>query len=120
MSLDTSVPGFPEMDDWPTAPVPPVHIKGFGCYRDGGPRGGTFYVDLQDSAWNVFSFFFDRYLGRLCYGYPHDGDDDAAFIRKGSQFESGAFRVIEASALAPEFSEIADRLTYARRWTDQR
>lgn len=41
--------------------------------------------------------------------------------RKGSKFEAEAFGVIEAAAaLAPEFSEIAERLAHARRWTGQR
>jgi hypothetical protein len=103
------------MDDWPIPPVFPVRVSDCGRYRDGGPQGGTYFVDLMDSAGNVFPFFFDRFLGRLCYG-THDGTDNAAFIRKGSKLESEAFAAIEAAALSPEFEQLSDRLTHARRW----
>src|SRR4051794_16141347 len=117
MTLDSSVPGFPELDDWPTPLVRPACIEAFGLYRDGGPQGGTFYVALRDAAGQAFPFFFDRFLGRLCYGRTHDGGDDAAYIRKGSRLESEAFAAIEAAAVAAEFSEVAERLGRARHWT---
>jgi hypothetical protein len=121
MALDTSVPGFPEMDDWPTAPVPPFRLHAFGSYRDPDPWC-TAYVELKDSAGNVYRFFFDRFLGRLCYGSSDEGDD-AAFIRRGSKFESEAFSAIasvaasSAAANDPAYARISESLFYARRWT---
>jgi hypothetical protein len=120
MSLDASVPAYSERYDWPTPPVLTLRIKDFGRYRDGGPQGGTVFVDLEDSAGTVFPFFFDRFLGRLCYGTSHHGSDDAAFIRRGSKFESEVFSAIETAALAPEFSEVAKCLSHARHWTGPR
>jgi hypothetical protein len=121
MALDTFVPGFPEMDDWRTAPEPPFRLHAFGSYRDPDPWC-TVYVELKDSAGTVYRFFFDRFLGRLCYGWSDEGDD-SAFIRKGSKFESEAFSAIESAAAGsaaandPEYSRISESLVYARRWT---
>lgn len=116
MTLDTSIPGFPEIDAWPTDPEPPFHLHDFGTYRDPAPWC-TAYVELKDSAGNVFRFFFDRFLGRLCYG-SSDEAEDAAFIRKGSRFESEAFSAIESAAAGSAgFPMISDSLAFARRWT---
>src|SRR5262249_32447051 len=114
-------PGFPEMDDWPTAPELPFQLHHFGSYRDPDPRC-TVYVELMDTAGAVYRFLFDRFLGRLCYGSYEEGDD-AAFIRKGSKFESEAFLAIESAAASfagrhdSEYSRILESLDYARRWT---
>ena len=51
--LDTSVPGFPELDEWPTVPVPPFRLHDFGRYSDPDPWC-TVYVELRESAGTVY------------------------------------------------------------------
>jgi Zn-dependent M28 family amino/carboxypeptidase len=118
MSFDNSIPGYPELLDWPRAPVPPIQIANCGRYRDGGPQGGTYYVDLVDAEGNRFAFFFDRFLGRLCYGSATESGHDAAFLRRGSRIEQEAIALIEELALdAPQFLELLVRIRHATEWT---
>lgn len=63
MSRDTSIPGYPELYDWPEPLSYPVRISGCGWYRD-----GTYYVDVEDVSGRRSCFFFDHFLGRICYG----------------------------------------------------
>src|SRR6185295_15868038 len=117
MTRDSSIPGYAELDDWPREPAPPLHIKDFGRYRDGGPRGGSFFVDLEDSYGTLFSFFFDRFLGRLCYGSELNDGDDAAFLKRGSRIEAEAFSLIESSAnQLRDGDEVLACLRHARTW----
>lgn len=117
MTRDTSVPCFAEMVDWPVPLARPVRIKNHGRYRDGGPRGGTYYVDLEDANETYIPFFFDRFLGRLCYGSTYETGDDAAFLKPQSKIEREAFALIEELASAsPEFSEVLEHINHARTW----
>ena len=117
MARDESVPGFAELSDWPFTPRPPVRIADYGWYRDGGPQGGTFYVDLEDAEGRRIPFFFERFLGRLCYGSAYETGDDAAFLKKGSRVQSEAFAIIgELAASSPEYAVVAERLERSRRW----
>lgn len=117
MTYDTSIPCFAELDDWPITPHQPLIINSFGRYRDGGPQGGTYYVDLKDAVGIYIPFFFDRFLGRLCYGSTYETGDDAAFLKPGSKLEREAFALIEALAAgSAEYSEVLEKLTHARTW----
>ena len=91
MKNELQIPCFRELSDWPTVPALPFRISHFGRYRDGGPQGGTYAIDLVDSAGAKFPFFFDRFLGRLCYGGNFECGDDAAFIKKGSKLQMELF-----------------------------
>ncbi|WP_367344626.1 hypothetical protein [Stenotrophomonas bentonitica] len=116
MSIDTSVPGYPELSDWPTAPAPPVHISNSGRLRDSGPQGGTYYVDLVDSRGTLYPFFFDRFLGRLCYG-SYESQSDAAFLRRGSRIEEEAVSLIEGlAANNVQDPELLKRIRHAKTW----
>ncbi|WP_339744445.1 hypothetical protein [uncultured Rubinisphaera sp.] len=97
MNIDHSIPGYSTVNDWPRKPQTPFSVKDCGRYRDGGPRGGSFYIDIIDANEHIYSFFFDRMLGRLCWGSGLENDEDAAFIQKGSTLEKEAFEVIESA-----------------------
>jgi hypothetical protein len=117
MNRDTSIPCYAEVFDWPTKPTHPVRIKSHGRYRDGGPRGGTFYVDLEDAKGNIAPFFFDCFLGRLCFGSGYETAPDAAFLRPGSTIEAEAFAIIDQLAISsPEYADVLECLTHARNW----
>lgn len=117
MARDSSIPGFPEISDWPALPKPPLRIASHGVYRDGGPRGGTYYVDLQDAKGALHPFFFDRFLGRLCFGSSYETGDDAAFLKRGSKIETEAFAIIDALASKrAEFSDVLEHLNHAKNW----
>ncbi len=111
MSRDTSNPGYPELYDWPEPLTYPVRISGCGWYRD-----GTYYVDLEDGSGRRQCFFFDHFLGRLCYG-EFEEDEFAAFLRPGSRLEQEAFALIESLARQSEdYAEVIERLRYAKTW----
>lgn len=118
MIRDDSLPGYSELLDWPTQPAQPFVISDFGRRRDGGPRGGTYFVDLKDSNGIVFPFFFDRFLGRLCFGSKCETGEDAAFLRKHSKIQVEAFRIIAALASGSgEHQEVSECLAHAETWT---
>jgi hypothetical protein len=120
MSLDRSIPCFPELINWPTPPVQPLSVANHGWYRDSGVQGGTYYVDLVDANGVRFPFFFDRFLGRLCYGASYETGDDAAFLRPGSQIELEAFQAIYTIASdSPQYAELLSKIQHARTWTAQ-
>lgn len=117
MSLDRSIPGSATLDDWPTPPVPPFQIAFCDILIDAcGPRH-TYILDLVDAQGKHFPFFFDGFLGRLCYG-SHHTDEDAAFIRRGSRLESEAFSAIQAAAPSSEDPKtVLNRLEHAKHWS---
>ena len=96
MTFNYSVPGQPELGTWPSTPEPPFHIDSCDRYRDGGPQGGTLEVVLADGNGFLYPFYFDRFLGRLCYGMYYD--EESTFIQQGSDFEKEAFAIIEFAA----------------------
>jgi hypothetical protein len=119
MSFDTSIPGYAELSDWLIPPNYPVRITFFGRFRDGGPQGGTYGVELEDAEGNRIPFFFDRFLGRLCYGNTHETGEDAAFIKVGSKFEKEAFALIESLATSSEeYKEIMQKLEQAKIYSE--
>ena len=116
MTRDSSVPCFAEIDDWPEPVNGQVRLGAFGRMRDGGPQGGTFYVELIASK-VTYPFFFDRFLGRLCYGADEHAKD-AAYLKRGSRIEQEAFELLENLAKASaRYEEVARCLTHARNWT---
>ncbi len=113
--MTDQVPGYPEISEWPVSPSMPMRIGNFGIYRDPGPHC-TMYVDLVDSDGTVFNFFFDRFLGRLCFG-SIDDDQDAAFIEKGSRIQTQVFAIInELCDGRDEYKDIQSRLELARNY----
>lgn len=114
--MNNRIPGFPEISEWPVEPLLPFRICDFGIYRDPSPHC-TLYLDLVDSNGLVFNFFFDRFLGRLCFGKIADDDDDAAFIKKGSRIQTDVFDIIEKLCDGrDEYDEIQSRLNLARNY----
>ncbi|TCI01069.1 hypothetical protein EZV61_19325 [Corallincola luteus] len=85
--FDRSIPGYTELKGWPKPPVYPESISEICLYRD-----GTVVVSIQGSM----DFFFEPNLGRLCYGDSHKADN-AAFIKKGSHFESELYSYFETA-----------------------
>ena len=113
MTTDDAIPGFAELSDWPIPPTLPLRIGDHGSYRDPRPYC-TYYLNLIDSQGAKYCFFFDRFLGRLCYGQS-DEDDNAAYLKKGSVLQIEAFSIIEKLCRdQPEYAEIQQRLTHAR------
>ena len=118
MPLDRSIPGFAEIDEWPVTPTPPLSIEQFDCYRDGGPRGGTVFVVIADSAQQKYQIFFDRFLGRLCFGATHHEDDGAAFVKVGSPLESSIIDFLDHAISAdPRFADLRDSVQRAKHWS---
>ncbi len=63
-------------------------------------------VTIKGKTGKDIEFFFDRVLGRLCYG-EHESKSNAAYIRKGSDFESEVYAYFELarkSVSADQFS----------------
>lgn len=89
---DRSIPGYTELSGWPIQPSYPEKILAIIIYRDGGTVG----VTIQGKKGQDIEFFFDRFLGRLCYGECEKADD-AAYIKKGSQFEKEVYAYLEAA-----------------------
>lgn len=116
MESEHSIPGFRELCDWPSAPVRPFRIRDCGGYRDPAPYS-SYYVDLVDGEGTLFPLFFERFLGRLCYGRDLHTGEDAAFLEKGSRIQIEAFQAIED--LAPtsnECDQLLKRLERARNY----
>lgn len=119
MSVNTSLASYAELSDWIVIPVFPVIITHFGRYRDGGPQGGTYYIDLEDAKSNKISFFFDKFLGRLCFGSTTETGEDAAFIKVGSRVEKEAFTLLETLAKSSsEYNEIIQKLEQAKTYAE--
>lgn len=87
--LFEGVPGSPEVSTWHVPPQMPLRITHTDIYRD----GGTGMMTVRDSVDRRWTFCFDTFLGRLCTG-AHPCDDDAAFVRPGSQLETDLFAVM--------------------------
>ena len=87
--FDRSIPGYSELIGWPKKPLFPEQITEICLYRD-----GTVVVVVSGDI----EFFFERSLGRLCYGQSHT-DEAAAFIKKGSSFESELYAYLEAARI---------------------
>ena len=91
-SVDDSIPDYRELSSWPIPPAFPAQILGIWIYRDGGTVG----VTIQGHQGQAIEFFFDRFLGRLCYGLS-ETETDAAYIKKGSTFEKEIFDYLESA-----------------------
>lgn len=113
MPLDTSIPGCPEIDEWPVTPAFPVSVAQFDRYRDGGPMGGTAFAILQDANQQRYAICFDRFLGRLCFGGTHTNDSDVAFVRGGSALERSILSIMK-DALSSTSSPSGLREAYTR------
>ena len=103
MDDSSQIPGFREMDDWPTQPVFPLTVTSFDAVR-----GGGHVLDITDSLGTTFPFFFERFLGRLCYGSRDEYSDDAAFVTSSSQFAFDVFDACESAITSGV--DFADRL----------
>lgn len=88
--FDKSIPGYTELSKWPKSPGFPETITGIWLYRDGGTVG----VTITGKNGKDIDFFFDRVLGRLCYG-EHDTKSDAAYIKVGSKLEKEVYSYLE-------------------------
>ncbi|GAB5517719.1 hypothetical protein [Rhodopirellula baltica] len=103
MDDSSQIPGFREMDDWPTSPVYPLSVAFFDAVR-----GGGHVLDIADADGTRFPFFFDRFLGRLCYGSRDEDSDDAAFVANGSKLASDVFDACESAITSG--ADDADRI----------
>jgi hypothetical protein len=113
MPLDDSIPGRATVREWPVAPRYPLRLWSVDRCRDGGPRHGTIVVELIDAAELRTTFFFDRFLGRLCLG-SDERDDSAAFVKKDSSLERELYTVLPGLAGAPDHvSLLRDALAHA-------
>jgi hypothetical protein len=90
--FDSSVVGFTELSGWPKEPGFPEEIVSIIPYRDGGTVG----VVIKGRNGKDIDFFFDRILGRLCYG-EYETKSDAAYIKKNSPFEREVYEYFEAA-----------------------
>ena len=121
MALDTSIPGFPQIDAWPTPPAYPVTIAEFSRHRDGGPQGGTAFAVLEDANQSRYSVCFDRFLGRLCFGGTHTAEDDVAFVSAGSPLEQSILAIFEAfishNPHNPMCQDIAEHIHLIKHWS---
>ncbi len=60
-------------------------------------------------------FFFDRFLGRLCYGSSYETGEDATFLRRGSRIEQEADLLIEYLATKfPQYEELLENIRHAK------
>jgi hypothetical protein len=113
MPLDDSIPGRATVREWPVAPRYPLRLWSVDRCRDGGPRHGTIVVELIDAAELRTTFFFDRFVGRLCLG-SDERDDSAAFVKKDSSLERELYTVLPGLAGAPDHvSLLRDALAHA-------
>jgi len=90
--FDRSIPGYAEVSIWPEAPGFPEEIRGIWVYRDGGTVG----VTIKGKNGKEIELFFERALGRLCYGEYHTASN-AAYIKQGSKFEKEIFEYLEVA-----------------------
>ncbi len=113
MPLDDSIPGRATASEWPVVPRYPLRLLSVDRCRDGGPRHGTIVVELIDAAELRTTFFFDRFLGRLCLG-NHEDDDSAAFLKRDSSLERELYTVLPGLDGAPEHvSLLREAMTHA-------
>ena len=103
--FDRSVSGYTELSVWPEEAGYPEEILGIWLYRDGGTVG----ITIKGKRDKCIEFFFDRYLGRLCYG-EYETKSDAAFIKKGSKLEKEVYSYLENARkkLTSEHFRISD------------
>ncbi|WP_457095895.1 hypothetical protein [Lysobacter sp. P5_B9] len=112
MKIDKSIPGYTEMSDWPMPVTGLLQICAIGWLRD----GATYTVDLEDAGGNHFPFFFDKALGRLCFGWD-EISDNAGFIKRGSRLEMEAFAAIEDEILRrDDLVELKPFFEKAKHW----
>ncbi|VEP17274.1 hypothetical protein H1P_580021 [Hyella patelloides LEGE 07179] len=91
--IDYSIPGYPEISDWDILVKPPFSIGlilNFRCYSD------TVFI-IEDANKTPFTFFFDGFLGRLCFGAESYREETAAYIKANSKLEKEAFAAIESA-----------------------
>ena len=114
MDDSTQIPGFREISDWPSPPNHPLRIAYFGAVHD-----REFVLKFTDADGAGFSFFFDRELGRLCFGSSDEHADDAPFVTAGSTMSTDVIFACDF-AIASGFDD-ADRLlkviNRARHWS---
>jgi len=92
MDETPQIPGYHELDDWPAPPAAPMRIANFDVVR-----GGGYVLDIVDAKGTRFPFFFDRFLGRLCYGSGDEHSDDKAFVTSGSKLSSDVFEICRSA-----------------------
>ena len=88
---DDTIPGRSTLLDWEIEPVRPLRLKDHAIWRDGW---ATLEFWLEDAEGNEFRFFFDGFLGRLCWGTDLHTGDDAAFVKKGTRVEADVFETL--------------------------
>ncbi|MCK5855696.1 MAG: hypothetical protein KAG56_10780 [Sulfurovaceae bacterium] len=90
--FDRAIPGYTEVSTWPIQPDFPEEICGIWVYRDGGTVG----ITIKGKNEKNIEFFFERVLGRLCYGLD-EKKDNAAFIKKNSILEKEIYNYLESA-----------------------
>jgi hypothetical protein len=88
--IDYSLSGYPEISDWDIPPKPPFNICWIPIFRCGGIA-----VTIEDSNKTQYTFFFDKFLGRLCFGAEGEQEETAAYIKVHSKLEKESFPAIE-------------------------
>lgn len=103
--FDRSITGYAELSEWPYQPGYPERITSISFYR----AGGTVGVTIQGKNGKGIEFFFERFLGRLCYG-EYETKDHAAYIKKKSSFEKEVYLYFEKARkkLSPSFFQASD------------
>lgn len=88
------IPGYFELSDWPVPVKPPFRLVEIVIFRCGELRS-TVCIYLKDANHQKLPFFFDSFLGRLCFGEENHRTDSAAYITSNSKLEREAFAAIE-------------------------
>ena len=86
MTIDRSIPGYPEIGEWPDEPKLPLVVDYLEILRD----GGTIVAELRDQHRQHFFFCFDMLRRRPIWG-RHPSADDAAFVTLGSPIATALF-----------------------------
>ena len=97
--IDYSISGYPTISKWDISPKPPFNISWLSFFRCGNVS-----VTIEDSNKNEYTFFFDDFLGRLCFGAENNESETAVFIKANSKLEREAFFAIE-EAIANEIEK---------------
>jgi hypothetical protein len=96
IKMGEAIPGYSEVCEWPTPVKYPMKIIEIGSFRCNGVRPSVFVI-LKDANKTEFPFFFDNFLGRLCFGALHNTEEGAAYIKSNSQLEQEAFEAITSA-----------------------
>ena len=75
---DHSIPGYTELSAWPIQPSYPAKILEILVYRN-----SSVGVTIKGKNGKPIDFFFNRFIGHLCYG-EDERENNAAYIQKGS------------------------------------